>query len=83
MPRKLPERSTFLPSLSIRSIATIEPGSKHIKTKSINHQYNRTVEQQKKREDAPMSPPDKFAIPMHMFARLGGTPTLLNTVDEK
>lgn len=27
--------------------------------------------------------PDKFAIPIHMFARSDGIPKLLNTVEEK
>jgi hypothetical protein len=46
MPKKLPARSTFLPSLSIRSIATTEPGSGHTKIRYICW-YNKAGETQK------------------------------------
>ena len=79
MPKKLQKRSTFLPSLSIKTIDMIDP-----EVREQISAFKKRISLETWAEIQNGEPvPDKLATPMQTFARLDGTPALLKTVEEK
>lgn len=83
MPKKLPRRSTFLPSLSIRIIEITEPEVAYTtKLRQIYNNLQINLEKNTK-ELSQRQLPNKLHIPTHVFPIFDDTPKLSKVAEEK
>lgn len=80
MPIKLQRRRSFLPTLSINTIAITDPDNRTMLQSKI-HIIEKTKKQKKQEKRATL--PKRFETPTNMLPRSDGTPALLKTVEEK